>query len=108
MSALTSTSEYGFLFPASRAPALPPPPKKKFRQATKKNAANIWTGDILPGNETAGPREEGSKNIHLECQFPYFLRRTFSHKHCKCCLLFSFFFLFQNNPNDTFVSHLRI
>jgi hypothetical protein len=48
----------------------PPPPFPKFRQATKKiiNAANIWTGDILPSNETAGPREEGSKNIHLECQ----------------------------------------
>jgi hypothetical protein len=46
----------------------------------------------LPGNETSGPRKEGSKNIHLECQLPYFLRSTLSHKHYKCGLPFRFFY----------------
>jgi hypothetical protein len=45
----------------------PPPSPQKISGRLQKNinAANVWTGDILPGNETAGPREEGSKNIHL-------------------------------------------
>ena len=54
-----------------------PRPLPKIQASYKKiDAANIWTGDILRGNETAGPREAGSTNIHIECQLPYCLRRN--------------------------------